>query len=150
MGYDPSPDQAYLEQLKTQAQELGIASRVRFLPWQEDVWSVYAASDMVVHASTKPEPFGLVLLEAMAAGRPVIATRSGGVVDIVVDQETGLLVEPGNSDELAQAMTRLIEDHQLAQRCVQQAVDRVKSTFTMERNASQITQVYERLLGEKG
>ena len=148
VGYDPSPGQEYLGRLKALAEDLGLSSRVRFVSWQEDVWSIYAAADLIVHASIKPEPFGLVVLEAIAAGKPVIATRSGGVVDIVVDQETGLLVEPGNSDQLSQAIVRLIEDRELAQRYVEQAAVRVKRVFTMERNAAQIAGVYDRLLSQ--
>ena len=67
------------------------------------------AMDIVVHASNR-EPFGRVLLEAMAAGRPVIAPREGGPLEIVADGETGLLVPPRDPDALAAAMVSLLED----------------------------------------
>lgn len=121
--------------------------RVCFVSWIEDVWAIYAAADIVVHASTQPEPFGLVLIEAMAAGKPVIATRAGGVVDIVTDGDTGLLVEPGDIDRLAHAITRLLGDRALADRLGQRGANVARTTFTMERNAAQVAAVYDRLAG---
>ena len=147
VGHDPSADQRELARLRRLAQELGIASCVRFVPWQEDVWSVYAAADVIVHASTAPEPFGLVLLEAMAARRPVVATRAGGVVDIVSDGETGLLVEPGDVDALSAAIRRLLEDHELVERLLQHAAERLQDRFTIERNAARVIRLYDQLLG---
>ncbi len=146
LGHDPTPDQEHLKELQSLARELGIESQVRFLPWLEDVWSIYAAADMVVHASTNPEPFGLVILEAMFAGRPVIATRGGGVTDLIIDNQTGLLVEPNNANELAQAIERLISDSQLADHLAEQARSRAQTCFTMERNAAKVTEVYQELL----
>lgn len=146
VGHDPSPDQAYLKELKAQVGGLGLGFWVRFASWQEDVWSIYAATDILIHASTEPEPFGLVLLEAMAARKPVIATRSGGVVDIVLHEQTGLLVEPGDSIALALAITRFIEEPQLAKACVARAHARLATHFTLERNAAQLMAVYDPLL----
>lgn len=146
VGHDPAPGQAYLTRLRVLAQALGIAARVRFVAWQDDVWSVYAAADIVVHASTKPEPFGLVILEAMAAGKPVIATHAGGVVDLVVDGETGRLVEPGDVAGLAQTISETVEHHPRTQQCSAQGRQRVRTRFTIERNAEQVSRVYDRLL----
>ena len=147
VGNDPRDDQAHLEHLKQLAHAEGIASRARFLPWQEDMGAIYAACDIVVHASVRPEPFGLVLLEAMAAGKPVIATAAGGVLDIVTDGETGLLVEPGDAEGLSKALRRLIEDRALAATLAQRGRQRVRDAFTMERNAAQVMDVYQQLIG---
>ncbi|PIQ84087.1 MAG: hypothetical protein COV75_03975 [Candidatus Omnitrophica bacterium CG11_big_fil_rev_8_21_14_0_20_63_9] len=149
VGQDPHEDQRDLKRLHHLAQELGLGSRVHFTGWQADVWAMYAAADIVVHASTKPEPFGLVLLEAMAAGRPVIATRAGGVTDIVSDGRTGLLVDPGDADALARAISRLLDDEVLSAALVQRARVRVSDEFVIIRNAAQITALYDHLVARR-
>lgn len=148
LGHDPFPNQAYLKKLQNVAKELGIESHIQFLPWQEDVWSIYAASDVVVHASTEPEPFGLVILEAMFAKKPVIATKGGGVSDLVIHEETGYLVKPGSSKELADALMCVVTDSLRAARLAEAGEKRAKTYFTMERNASKIQEVYEQLLSD--
>lgn len=148
VGHDPSPTQSYLRTLQDLARELGMAEAVQFLDWQEDVWALYAASDVIVHASTEPEPFGLIVIEAMAAGTPVVATKAGGVVDIVVDGSTGLLVEPRDVDALATAIIRLLENRALTAQLTRQATETVRTSFTMERNAAQVMEVYEQLLDD--
>ena len=148
VGHDPSPTQSYLRTLQGLTRELGVDEAVQFLDWQEDVWALYAASDVIVHASTEPEPFGLIVIEAMAAGTPVIATRAGGVVDIVVDGSTGLLVEPRDVDALATAIIRLLENRALTAQLTRQATETVRTSFTMERNAAQVMEVYEQLLDD--
>ncbi len=146
VGHDPSPEQAYVKRLQNSARELGLGDTIRFIPWQEDIWAMYAAMDVVVHASTDPEPFGLVVLEAMAAGKPVIASNAGGVVDVVLDQETGLLVKPGEAEALADAIERLCADRALADSLGREAQRRARGVFTMERNAAQVSAVYDQLL----
>lgn len=145
MGYDPSEDQEYLMRLKRLAAELGVETKVRFLPFQDDIWEVYAGADMVIHASTKPEPFGLVILEAMFAAKPVIATRAGGVTDLVTDEETGILVEPGNIQGMADAIARLSSEPELARRLGAAGAERARNVFTMEKNAAKVAEIYERL-----
>ncbi len=146
LGHDSTPDQSYLKKLQNLTHKLGLTSKVQFMPWQEDVWSVYAASDIVVHASIEPEPFGLVILEAMFAKRPVIATKGGGVSDLVIDGESGYLIEPNQVDDLANAIERLAHDSELTDRLAERGQERARSLFTMERNAAKVADVYERLL----
>ncbi len=146
IGHDPSPGQAYLQDLRALARELKIESRVKFLNFQDDVWPFYAAADIVVHASTQPEPFGLVILEAMFAGKPVVAADGGGVSDMVVDGETGLLVKPGSWEDLAAALGRLQQDRQFADHLTHSAKERAERLFTMERNAEQVAAIYGQLI----
>ncbi len=146
VGYNPKTSGDHLRALKTLAAELRIDGHVRFYPWQEDVWSVYAAADLIVHASTQPEPFGYVILEAMAARRPVIAIGSGGVTELIIHGKTGLLVKPGDVEGLASAMKRLCTDRELARRLSAQSRERVERIFSMERNAAQVSAVYDQLL----
>jgi glycosyltransferase involved in cell wall biosynthesis len=87
-----------------------------------------------------------VILEAMAAGKPVIATAAGGVVDIVTDGDTGLLVPPGDVEALANAIRRLIDDRALAAALAQRGARLVHASFTMQRNAAHVSTVYDSLL----
>ena len=84
----------------------GLGDRVGFVPFQRDVAPVYRALDVVVHASTKREPFGLSVLEAMACGRPVIVSDAGGVRELVTHGDQGLTHPPGDVDALAGATLR--------------------------------------------
>ncbi len=146
VGNDQEPGQPFLAKLKAVAQELKIERRVRFVPWQEDIWPIYAAADLVVHASTQPEPFGLVILEAMAAKRPVIATSAGGVLDVVIHEETGILVQPGDVKALSDAIYKLITSPGFSSGLVNRAHYRVRNDFTMDKNVAQVMAVYEGLL----
>jgi glycosyltransferase involved in cell wall biosynthesis len=101
------------QRLEERALALGVEGRVRFLGWHEDVAPLLAAADMVVVAS-RHEPLGNVVLEAWAAGKPVIATSSEGPRALVADGETGLLVAVEDADAMAAAMRRLIGDRALA------------------------------------
>ncbi len=100
------PERANLEE---QALALGIAWRVRFLGEHQDPWSLYNVADVVVLPSIGHEDFPIVILEAMAAGRPVVATRIAGIPDQIVDGSTGLLIEPADPNGLADALVRVLE-----------------------------------------
>lgn len=96
--------------LPDRASALGVADRVTFAGFVEDVPGVLAGADIAVHASVIPEPHGQVVVEAMAAGVPVIAAAAGGPAEIVTDGVDGLLVPPGDVDALALALQRLAAD----------------------------------------
>lgn len=99
----------YPERLKRLAAELGLAGHVHFTGHQDDVYPWFDAMDVVVHAS-QGEPFGLVLVEAMALGKPLVAAASGGPLEIVEDGKSGLLVPSGDARGLAAALVRLLDD----------------------------------------
>jgi glycosyltransferase involved in cell wall biosynthesis len=107
---DVAPDaEAYAATLAATVQQHGLQSVVRFLGARTDVPDLLAASDVAIHASVRPEPFGLVVPEAMALGTPVIAARSGGPLEIVTPS-TGLLFDPDSPAELAEHLAALVED----------------------------------------
>ncbi|NBW66697.1 glycosyltransferase family 1 protein, partial [bacterium] len=89
------------------ARALGIADRVHWLGFRDDIPALMRAADVVVHTSVLPEPFGRVVVEGMLAGRPVVATRAGGVPEIMTEGETGCLVPPADAPALARAIRGL-------------------------------------------
>lgn len=104
---------SYPDELRQMAHQLGLGTRVHFAGHQSDVYPWYDALDVVVHASAR-EPFGLVLVEAMALGRPLVAAAAGGPMEVVEDGVSGLLVPPGDPAALAQAVGRVLDDPVLA------------------------------------
>jgi glycosyltransferase involved in cell wall biosynthesis len=102
----------YPVSLQRQSRELGLENHVRFAGYQSDAAPWMAAMDVVVSASFG-EPFGMVIIEAMALGKPVVATRLDGPTEIITDGVDGLLVAPGNVQELVQSLRRLIYQPQL-------------------------------------
>jgi glycosyltransferase involved in cell wall biosynthesis len=104
------------------------------------------AMDVAIHASTNPEPFGRVLIEAMALGRPLIAPREGGPLEIVVDGETGILVAPRDPNALAAAVDRLIGDPALRARMGAAARARVAAVFDIRRHVTTMEAIFDEML----
>jgi glycosyltransferase involved in cell wall biosynthesis len=122
---------AYVETLRVRARQPDITGRVHFLGFRQDIPGLMKSMDLIVHTSTSPEPFGLVIVEAMLAGKPVIATRGGGAVEIVSDGTNGLLVSPGSVPELRAAIERLLGDRALANRLGQAGRSRAEEAFSL-------------------
>jgi glycosyltransferase involved in cell wall biosynthesis len=106
-GPQSAEQQAYMGELEAAASELGIAGRVKFLGQRNDVPKLMAAADLFCQPNEGPEPFGLVFIEALWAGLPVISSSLGGALEIV-DESCGMLVRPGDSQSLAEALGCLI------------------------------------------
>lgn len=107
--YQTGRSQWSRDELRRQAASLGLEQTVGFVPFQDDSAAVYRALDVVVHASTAPEPFGLVIGEAMACGRPVIVAAAGGALEVASPAAT-LSHPPGDVERLAAAIARLAGD----------------------------------------
>jgi glycosyltransferase involved in cell wall biosynthesis len=138
---------AFAEELRTLAQDLGLAERVTFTGFRDDVLRLMKASDVVVHSASTPEPFGRVIIEGMAAGKPVVATRGGGVVDIVEHGRDGLLVPLGDPRAMAEAVLAVQADPIWAGRLGARAQEKVRRQFTLDRHVERVQQVYQRILG---
>jgi glycosyltransferase involved in cell wall biosynthesis len=106
--------------------ELGLHDRVRLTGHVDDMPGAYGALDLVAHTSLKPEPFGLVVLEAMAAGRAVVAADAGGPAEIINHAVDGWLYPMGDVNVLAEAMLLLLEDGSLRKRLAARAADRAR------------------------
>jgi glycosyltransferase involved in cell wall biosynthesis len=141
--YDTAGSQWTLEELRALARELGLESRVGFTGFRDDAPSVMRALDVVVHASTEPEPFGLVIAEAMAAGRAVITTAAGGAGEIVDPDVTAITHARGDHRSLAAALQRLAGDPALRQRLGTAARAAAASRFAAARFGEAFVTLYE-------
>lgn len=147
---DTSPnDAAYRARLIGVIEEGGLSGRVLITGFRSDVANYVAALDIQIHASVAPEPFGRVLLEAMALGKPLVASRGGAVPEIVIDGETGLLFEPGRSDALARCLRELLNDPARAARLADAGRRRLEAEFSITRNVERTESVYGSLFGRQ-
>ncbi len=140
-GGDPfAVGDSYAAGLRRLVEELGIADRVTFSGHLEDVRPALAAMDVYVHPG-EPEPFGLVNLEAMAMEKPVVAFAHGALPEIVEHGRTGLLVPPGNVEELASAVAILLRDSEGAGRLGREGAQQVRDRFAIGRTVTAIEEV---------
>jgi glycosyltransferase involved in cell wall biosynthesis len=123
--------------------------RITYLPFTDDIWSIWYGSDIAAVPSTAPESFGLVALEAMAAGLPVVAAAQGGLLEVVVPEATGLLVAPGDAQQLAQALLRLARDVTLRARLGQAGLRRQRHEFSGAEQAAKFLVEYAGLAKNK-
>ena len=135
--------------LESQAQQLGISHRVIFTGNRQDIPDLLACVDIFVLPSLW-EGLPNVVLEAMAAGLPVVATAVGGTPEVVVNDVTGLLIPPRDPQALADAIHRLLRDPELRQRMGQAGRARVAEHFSVEQMVRKTETLYEHLLAEKG
>jgi len=138
-------DTGYQKQLMNLVNERALHSVVTFAGFQSNVLEYMAAFDVVVLPSIL-EGFGMVLLEAMAMGKPVVASRVGGIPEAVEDGVTGILVPPAHSRRLADALVALLENPGLRQSMGEAGRNRVKRLFSLERSINEIECVYTHLL----
>lgn len=146
IGDAPASKQAYKQELLELVKRLGLVNQVEFLGNRADVPQLLTQVDVLVLATVTQESFGRVILEAQAVGVPVVATRVGGVVDIIEDEQTGLLVTPKDCDAMAKAVIRILNEPALAQSFTAQAQKKLLEQFTLEKMALQTLAVYEELL----
>lgn len=139
-------DQSYEQELRELTSSLKLQDHVLWLGFRDDVPDLLRLCDLLVLPSVD-EPFGRVLIEAMAAQRPVVATASGGVPEIVVDGETGLLVPPGEPGPLAEALLTVLNDAALAARLGAAGRRRALERFDVRRVAAQVQALYDQVLG---
>lgn len=147
-GFYHSPG-SYAERLNRQLNS-DKADRVRYLGAipNSELSILYARSDVLVVPSVWHEPFGIPVIEGMAAGLPVIATRGGAFPEIVADGTTGLLVGRGDADQLAKAICRLIDNPQQRQSMGKAARERAQNTFSWDIIADQLLSYYRSMEGK--
>jgi glycosyltransferase involved in cell wall biosynthesis len=134
-------EQDYAQSLHEQVAKLGLEERVRFLGFRSDIVQLMSACDLVAHTSTAPEPFGRVVIEAMLCGRPVVAAKAGGVVELVEHGRTGWLVPPGEPTLLAEAIANCHQQAEARVRVAHQARDTASQRFHLNTINQQIAQL---------
>ena len=135
-------------ELEVEAEELGIAENVMFLGFRSDIPDLLSVMDIFALPSLS-EGLSLSILEAMAAGKPVVATDVGGNSEIIVDNEVGFLVPPRDPHAIASKMLLLLENKGLAREMGERAQNRVEGAFSLERMVKTYEELYERCLNEK-
>ncbi len=143
--YETPGSQWNVEALKKLAGELGVADRVSFTGFVEDAAAAIRTLDIVVHASTEPEPFGLVIIQAMACGRPIISSALGGACELIEPEVDGITFPAGDSKELAAAIERLVNDPELRARLGRAGRTKAPRDFSWGNLARQLLPVYEKL-----
>jgi glycosyltransferase involved in cell wall biosynthesis len=133
------------DRLSQQAKQAGVSEKVLFLGLRDDVPVLLKCLDVFVLPSLY-EGFGLVILEAMAAQLPVVATTVGGVPDLVTDRQTGILVPPANPQALAEAIAQLLESPALAQRLARNAYKFAQENCELERMIDATENLYREVL----
>lgn len=140
--YDTSGDVGYRESLLALASELGIASQVSFLGFRMDTVNIIQSLDVLVHASVRPEPFGRVIIEALACGTPVTASALGGPIEILLPGQDGLLHAAGNVEQMATNVEKLLAED-FSQALAARGREKVLRSFT---HAAYATSLHEFVL----
>ncbi len=141
VGHDYFSEPGYVEELHTLAQHPLLAGKVHFLGFRDNVAQILAASSIVVVPSLEPDAITRVAVEAMAAGKAVVASRIGGIPEAVDHEQTGLLVPPGDPVALARALRRLLDHPELRAR-LGKAGARAAQRFSVEYHVQEMTSLY--------
>lgn len=141
-----APDQEpFAAGLRGLISELQLEDRIVITGYRKDVADCIDALDVVVHASIDPEPFGRVLLEAMALRKPLVASGGGGVPEIVEDGITGLIFRSGDSQDLARCIANLVRNPAQAASMGNAGYDRLVAGFSIRQNVVQTEELYDRI-----
>ena len=140
-----APRKRYLQELLDLAERLSVRDRLVLVGFQDEVAPLLNAMDLFILPS-HTEGLPITILEAMAAGRPVVATSVGGIPEVVRDGETGILIHSRDPEGLAEAVIRLLEAPRLARAMGEEGRKRVEALFTMEAEAGRTSMVYRQVL----
>ncbi|MEW6008707.1 MAG: lipopolysaccharide heptosyltransferase II [Candidatus Omnitrophota bacterium] len=138
-----SPNESYLQQLEILSRRLGLSHCVKFMGQRQDIPQILMKVNLLVLTTVTQEAFGRVIIEAQASGAPVIATKVGGVVEIIEDGLTGILVAPKDPQALADAIIRVLKNPKLAQMLADNAYKKIKDFYTLEKMVDKNLEVYK-------
>lgn len=137
-------DRPYMNELQASVSRAGLSDRVQFLGSRDDVPDLINAADIALHASIRPEPFGLVIVEAMSLGKAIVAANSGGPAE-VIDQSSGITFDPMVPSQLADVLSRLVRDPVHRSELGNGALRRAER-FTVRQFAAGVHRVYEHVM----
>lgn len=139
-------DGIYEPELRKMVDEKKLRDNVEFTGGVSNVQNYINNCSIIVHASIEPEPFGMVVIEAMALAKPVIATNFGGPLEIIDNEKNGYLIPPSNPKVLAALIIKLIENFELRQQIGQNARKKVISKFEVKKYTRQVEEIYNEIL----
>lgn len=136
----------YKERIHKMAADLKLSDSILFTGFRDDIAGIMSDSDVIVHASIRPDPLPTVIIEAMKSGKPVVATDVGGVPELMTDNDTGFIVPPKDADALADAVSRLLEDPVMAERMGLAGREVAQTRFNPQENLFKVLGLYNSLL----
>jgi glycosyltransferase involved in cell wall biosynthesis len=146
--YETAGSQYSQAELQQEASRLGLAGKVGFTGFVDNPATAMRSLDIIVHASTQAEPFGMVIIEGMACGKAVIVSQAGGASELFIDGVNALGFRPGDAAGLARQIERLARDEALRRRLGVAARAATERLFRRERLAKQLLSLYQNVLGE--
>lgn len=150
LGSAPPNQEVFETDLKNKIQEYHLEKRVVMIPFQKEIQKFWNAIDIAVVPSTEPEPFGMVVIEAMLAKKPVVASNHGGPTEIVAHNKTGFLFEPNNKKALADAISKLYDEPELRKSFGENGYNRVLETFSLQNHVDHFEKIFSELIPNKG
>lgn len=132
VGSPPPNQELFLIEIKDQINQLNISDKVQLIPFTNEISKIWQSIDIAVVPSIEPEPFGLVAVEAMLAHKPLIGSNHGGLTEIIINNETGFLVEPKNEETLSNALIKLIENPSLRSSFGEKGYQRAINEFSID------------------
>ncbi|BAU28094.1 glycosyltransferase involved in cell wall biosynthesis [Aneurinibacillus soli] len=138
-------DESYLENMKKYVRKHGLEQEIHFLGWQSDLISIMKTMDVVVLPSLVDESFGLIIAEAMAVHKPVIASNVGGLKELIIHEENGFLVEQGNKNEIVESLGKLMDKQELCEEFGGNGRRRIVENFQIERQVQQVRELLSSL-----
>jgi glycosyltransferase involved in cell wall biosynthesis len=148
IGKDNSRGATYKRKLRRLVKVLGLEEKFKFLEWVEDTAPLLSALDIFVSASHS-ESFGLAILEAMASGKPVVATETGGARELIENGRSGILVKVKDPVAIASAVCNVLRDDSLAARLGNEALRRARDGFSIERMVAATAALYSEILDQR-
>lgn len=147
VGDTAAQDSYYLKELEELVETGNIRSNIIFTGYQDNVADYLNIMDVVIHASVAPEPFGRVLIEAMAMRKPIVGSHGGAVPEIIQEGVTGMTFTPGDETELAKEIIYLLENPDIAKEMGENGYRRLVHMFHIDKNTGKTQELYERILG---
>ncbi|HEU4495522.1 MAG TPA: glycosyltransferase family 4 protein [Flavobacterium sp.] len=146
VGSAPPNQELFLENLQNNVLKYNLQHKVKIIPFQRDISKIWKSIDIAVVPSIEPEPFGLVALEAMLAKKPVVASDHGGLSEIVRHNETGFLVKPNDSEELAEALEKLVKSLELRNHFGQNGYKRATEEFSVYNYVENLENLFSKII----
>lgn len=145
VGQEVESHRSFRSSLEALALTLGVRDHVIFTGFRQDAASLLASMDVFLHCAVEPDPLPRVILEAMALGKPIVATDTGGIPEMIEEGRTGLLAPDRDVESLAKATISLLSDGELARRIGRAARERVREHFSLSQHADAVMQMYDQL-----